>query len=165
VEQLVLPSPIGTIIVSATQQHIESIQVCETAGLTANSPENAVLQVAKIQLLDYFLGKRKCFNLPLHINKGTPFQQSVWRALQQIPYASTCSYSHIATQINAAKAVRAVGAANGKNPFLIVVPCHRVIGKNGRLTGFAVGIWRKKWLLEHERKHHGLTTTKQLQLF
>ncbi len=83
---------------------------------------------------------------------GTPFQQTVWSALERIPFGQTASYGEIAGRIAAPKAVRAVGAANGKNPIAIIVPCHRVIGGNGKLTGYAGGLQRKQWLLEHERR-------------
>jgi len=101
------------------------------------------------QLTEYFAGKRKHFNLPLNAG-GTDFQQQVWAALVEIPFGELCSYADIATNIGRPKAVRAVGAANGRNPLPIVVPCHRVIGSNGSLTGFAGGIPMKTQLLEFE---------------
>ncbi|MCT6700255.1 methylated-DNA--[protein]-cysteine S-methyltransferase [Rheinheimera sp. 4Y26] len=109
------------------------------------------LQQALKQLKEYFAGQRTCFSLPLAAT-GTAFQQQVWQALLHIPYGQSCSYGAIADFIQNPKAVRAVGAANGRNPLAIVVPCHRVIGNNGSLTGYAGGLGRKVWLLQHERQ-------------
>jgi methylated-DNA-[protein]-cysteine S-methyltransferase len=109
------------------------------------------LQQAINELQQYFTGTRCSFSLPLAAT-GTLFQQQVWQALQHIPYAQSCSYGAIANFINNPKAVRAVGAANGRNPLAIVVPCHRVIGNNGSLTGYAGGLGRKVWLLQHEQQ-------------
>lgn len=103
------------------------------------------------QLQEYFAGARRQFDLVL-CPAGTPFQQAVWRALQAIPYGATCSYGDIARAIGRPKAVRAVGAANGRNPIPIVVPCHRVIGGDGSLTGYGGGLPRKRALLELERQ-------------
>ncbi len=102
------------------------------------------------QLTDYFAGGLTEFDLPLQI-AGTPFQQQVWSALNTIPYGATLSYGELAEQIGQPKASRAVGLANGHNPVSIIVPCHRVIGANGKLTGYGGGIERKQWLLNHER--------------
>ncbi|MBW8192234.1 methylated-DNA--[protein]-cysteine S-methyltransferase [Neiella marina] len=101
------------------------------------------------QISEYFTGKRTSFELPL-APAGTSFQQAAWRALQTIPWGQTRNYSEQAVSIGKPKAVRAVGAANGRNPIAIVIPCHRVIGSNGELTGYAGGITRKEWLLAHE---------------
>jgi len=105
-----------------------------------------------VQLDEYFSGQRKSFTLPL-APKGTVFQKMVWHELQQIPYGTTCSYGEIAQKINNPKACRAVGMANGKNPIPIIIPCHRVIGKNGTLTGFGGGIGVKQQLLDIEQSH------------
>ncbi|MFK7855726.1 MAG: methylated-DNA--[protein]-cysteine S-methyltransferase [Granulosicoccus sp.] len=104
----------------------------------------------KRQLDEYFEGKRKDFSIPL-APIGTPFQQSVWKALCTVAYSTTCSYGAIAKQIGKPTASRAVGAANGANPIPIIIPCHRVIGSSGRLTGFGGGLATKAWLLAHER--------------
>ncbi len=112
-------------------------------------PAELVLAEAAIQLAAYFAGRRRHFDLPLAFY-GTPFQRRVWLALQTIPYGETRSYAAIAAQIDSAAAVRAVGAANGRNPLSIVVPCHRVIGSGGRLTGFAGGLTAKQYLLSFE---------------
>lgn len=112
--------------------------------------DNTVMEPYAQELIDYMEGKRKEFTMPLDLH-GTPFQQSVWKALQEIPYGQTVSYSDIAERIQKPKSVRAVGAAIGANPLLITVPCHRVIGKNGNLTGFRGGLDMKKKLLELEQ--------------
>ncbi len=108
------------------------------------------------QLLEYFAGHRQTFEMPL-APVGTPFQQTVWTALQSIPYGETCSYRALAESIGKPSAVRAVGAANGANPIGIVIPCHRVIGANGSLTGYGGGIENKARLLEHERRNSAET--------
>lgn len=102
------------------------------------------------QLDEYFKGKRRKFNVPLLL-KGTEFQKAVWRQLQKIPYGQTASYGDVARAVGSPRAFRAVGNANNKNPIPLIIPCHRVIGSDGRLVGFGNGIWRKKWLLEHEK--------------
>jgi methylated-DNA-[protein]-cysteine S-methyltransferase len=112
-------------------------------------PEQPILLETERQLKEYFAGTRNEFNLPLE-PVGTEFQKKVWRALEKIPFGQTRSYLDLAKSIGSAKAVRAVGAANGKNPLSIVVPCHRVIGANGTLTGFAGGLEVKAKLLAHE---------------
>ena len=110
---------------------------------------NAVVEEALVQLADYFAGRQRGFHLPLAL-RGTSFQRQVWQAVQTVPYGGTVSYATIATAIGKPQAVRAVGAANGANPVAIVVPCHRVVGSDGSLTGYGGGLWRKAWLLEHE---------------
>ena len=110
-----------------------------------------LLDEAVRQLQEYFAGTRREFDLPLD-PFGTPFQQSVWQVLRTIPYGQTMSYGQQAERLGDVRKARAVGAANGKNPLSIVVPCHRVIGSNGHLTGFAAGVEVKSWLLDHERQ-------------
>ena len=110
------------------------------------------LAEAKRQFAAWFAGDLRDFDLPLHAT-GTAFQQNVWRALCDIPYAATESYGALARRIDKPRAVRAVGAANGANPLSIIVPCHRVIGANGSLTGYGGGLPAKRWLLAHERRH------------
>lgn len=107
------------------------------------------------QLAEYFAGDRTSFDLPLHA-AGTPFQHTVWDALVQIPHGETCSYGELAARIESPGAARAVGLANGQNPISIIVPCHRVIGANGSLTGYGGGLPAKKWLLGHESQRTGL---------
>lgn len=121
------------------------------ATLSPEQRAELYLQQAISELQQYFAGIRCSFSVPLAA-AGTVFQQQVWQALQHIPYAQSCSYGAIASFINKPKAVRAVGAANGRNPLAIVVPCHRVIGNNGSLTGYAGGLGRKVWLLQHEQQ-------------
>jgi len=121
-------------------------------------PDHPVLRETARQLKLYFAGSLRCFNLPLKPN-GTEFQQRVWQALLQIPYSETRSYGEIAQQIGSIKAVRAVGAANGRNPIPIVIPCHRVIGANGKLTGFGGGLPLKRYLLKLEQDQCLLTDT------
>ena len=120
---------------------------------------NAVTKEAKQQLSEYFNQQRKAFDLPL-APVGTQFQQNVWQQLCAIPYGETCSYADIAKQLNNPNAVRAVGSANGKNPISIVVPCHRVIGANGTLTGYAGGLTRKAALLTLENPNFTVPTGK-----
>lgn len=117
--------------------------------------ETELLRAAKQQLLAYFAGELQQFDLPL-APKGTAFQERVWQALQGIDYGVTCSYGDIANQLNQAKAVQAVGAAVGKNPLSIIIPCHRVLGSQQQLTGYAGGLDRKRWLLNLEERQAGL---------
>lgn len=115
-----------------------------------NIQETELLREAKKQLDDYFGGRRRDFHLPLE-PKGTEFQQKVWRALQNIPYGKTCSYGEIAKNIGNSKASRAVGMANNRNPISIIIPCHRVIGKDGKLVGYGGGLEIKQYLLKLEK--------------
>lgn len=125
------------------------------APTTADALEHPILREAARQLAEYFAGTRRDFELPLTTG-GTAFQQEVWRSLREIPYAATWSYGELATRVGNPNASRAVGAANGMNPIPIIVPCHRVIGANGSLTGFGGGEPTKRWLLDHEAKVAGL---------
>jgi methylated-DNA-[protein]-cysteine S-methyltransferase len=113
--------------------------------------DDDILRLAREQLRAYFAGDLLDFDLPL-AGEGSPFQRKVWDALCSIPFGATVSYGDIARRVGLPKASRAVGAANGRNPISIVVPCHRVIGANGKLTGYGGGLNRKQWLLEHEQK-------------
>jgi methylated-DNA-[protein]-cysteine S-methyltransferase len=115
-------------------------------------PEAGPLQAAALQLAQYFAGERRHFDLPLRL-EGTDFQQRVWRVLTEIPYGVTWSYGELAKRIDNPNASRAVGLANGRNPISILVPCHRVIGADGSLTGYGGGLERKRWLLAHEGLH------------
>jgi len=139
-------TPIGKMEVTATASAIKSIYFVEHAR---SEHRNTITGLAKAQLHEYFDGARKSFDLPLDAD-GTEFQKTVWRALTSIPSGETCTYGDIAQKIGNPKGMRAVGLANGKNPMTIVVPCHRVIGANGKLTGYAFGTERKAWLLNHE---------------
>jgi methylated-DNA-[protein]-cysteine S-methyltransferase len=126
-------------------------------GTLTEDKNHPILQQAERELVEYLAGKRKVFSLKLDPD-GTPFQNEVWRALKAIPFGETCSYGAIAKQIGNVKAVRAVGAAIGRNPLSVMVPCHRVIGASGDLTGFAGGLEAKKFLLALEGGKNGKNT-------
>jgi len=145
--QQCLHTPIGELQINANDQDIEQI-FFQPQESFIDRP-NAITHLVKQQLEEYFLGQRTGFDLPLGA-VGTDFQHSVWRQLCAIPFGTTASYGDIAKQLNKPTAMRAVGAANGRNPIPIIVPCHRVIGANGSLTGFAGGLAAKQWLLQHE---------------
>lgn len=147
-----IESPVGKLRIEADERSITGIWLNAKGAVTPGRATGMLGELER-QLGEYFSGTRKKFDLPL-APKGTPFQIDVWTALQAIPYGATCSYSDIAKKIDRADAVRAVGAANGKNPIPIVIPCHRVIGANGSLTGFGGGLPMKKWLLAHESGGH-----------
>lgn len=147
-ETCIIKSPLGFTKISGDEDGISAISILNS--------EEKVTDIIPIELEDcvhqlneYFEGKRTQFDLALN-PEGTDFQKRVWDALQTIPYGKTCSYLELAQQLGDVKAIRAVANANGKNPLWIVVPCHRVIGSDGSLTGYAGGLYRKQWLLEHE---------------
>ena len=144
-----VPSPIGDLQLYSDGQHIVKIGFPQEADEPAEDGNDEALEACARQLAEYFRGARHRFELPL-APRGTDFQQLVWRALAAIPYGQTRSYGEIARAIGKPRAVRAVGAANGRNPLPIVVPCHRVIGSDGSLTGFAGGLAAKTCLLELE---------------
>jgi len=143
-------SPIGLLQIQGDENYITHIQFVEQQ-IDEETSVWPLGEKAKGQLEEYFAGKRTTFDLPLQA-QGTDFQHSVWKALQQIPFGKTCSYGEIALKIGNPKAARAIGNANNKNPIAIVVPCHRVIGANNELTGYAGGLWRKEFLLNLENK-------------
>lgn len=134
----------------ATETHLINIQFTQPQKALLQTTE--LLSMATIQLDEYFQGKRTTFSLPFKLT-GTPFQLAVWKELQNIPYGQTTSYKEIAQKINKPKAYRAVGMANNKNPLPIIIPCHRVIGSNGKLIGYAGGLKLKNYLLELEKSH------------
>lgn len=134
----------------ATETHLINIQFTQPQKALLQTTE--LLSMATIQLDEYFQGKRTTFSLPFKLT-GTPFQLAVWKELQNIPYGKTTSYKEIAQKINKPKACRAVGMANNKNPLPIIIPCHRVIGSNGKLIGYAGGLNLKNYLLELEKSH------------
>lgn len=142
-------SPIGTIEVKGTLQGVISLYFIEENITSFEIPD--CLKECITQLDEYFKGTRANFTLKLHI-EGTDFRKKVWNKLIDIPYAETCSYMDIANAIGNKKAVRAVGGANHNNKISVIIPCHRVIGSNGDLTGYGGGLWRKKWLLNHEKE-------------
>ena len=134
----------------ATETHLINIQFTQPQKALLQTTE--LLSMATILLDEYFQGKRTTFSLPFKLT-GTPFQLAVWKELQNIPYGQTTSYKEIAQKINKPKACRAVGMANNKNPLPIIIPCHRVIGSNGKLIGYAGGLKLKNYLLELEKSH------------
>lgn len=134
----------------ATETHLINIQFTQPQKALLQTTE--LLSMATIQLDEYFQGKLTTFSLPFKLT-GTPFQLAVWKELQNIPYGKTTSYKEIAQKINKPKAYRAVGMANNKNPLPIIIPCHRVIGSNGKLIGYAGGLKLKNYLLELEKSH------------
>lgn len=146
-------SPIGVMELVGTEQVIQSILFVERADISTTPklelPE--VMVRCQSELDEYFRGERTTFTFPIE-QTGTPFQCEVWNSLTTIPYGETASYRDLAEQVSRPKAVRAVGSTNGRNRLSIVVPCHRVIGSNGALTGYAGGLWRKEWLLRHEQR-------------
>lgn len=149
------PSPLGTMLLAASNNQLVGIWFegqAHLPDLSACAPNagQPVLHQAKLQLQDYFNGQRRQFDLPVTLAGGTAFQQVVWQALLDIPFGATCSYGQLASRIGKPSAVRAVGAAVGRNPLTIIVPCHRVIGTKGSLTGYAGGLDRKTALLQLE---------------
>ncbi|WP_163409341.1 methylated-DNA--[protein]-cysteine S-methyltransferase [Flavobacterium ajazii] len=148
-ETVYIDSPLGITKIIGDENGISVISVSEVGTNEVSETIPEILQEAVSQLNEYFEGKRTDFDLKLN-PQGTAFQQKVWKALLEIPYGKTVSYMDQTKKLGDIKAIRAVASANGKNPLWIVVPCHRVIGTNGSLTGYAGEIWRKKWLLEHE---------------
>jgi methylated-DNA-[protein]-cysteine S-methyltransferase len=141
-------SPIGLVEIVGTEKEIQAVEFVETAEEVSGEIP-ALLQTCRKQLDEYFQGKRREFSLSL-LPRGTEFQSRVWLELMKIPYGETASYKDIAEAIGSRRAIRAVGQANHRNPIAIIIPCHRVIGKGGSLTGYGGGLWRKEWLLGHE---------------
>lgn len=142
-----MPSPLGLIELVADERGISSLEF-------VNAPRydtvwSAPIELAFAQLDEYFSGQRREFDLPLGL-RGSPFEMRVWEQLCKIPYGQTVSYGDVARAIGNPRAARAVGLAVGKNPLAIVVPCHRVIGRDGKLVGYGGELWRKAWLLKHE---------------
>ncbi len=151
-----IKTPLGQAIIDGDENGVTRISITEEApsgssvsqpGTSSQVPQE--LQEAVLQLQEYFDGLRTEFSFKTAPD-GTEFQKRVWQQLQKIPFGKTLSYLEFAKELGDVKAIRAVASANGKNPLWIVVPCHRVIGTDGSLTGYAGGLWRKKWLLEHE---------------
>lgn len=147
-ETCIITSPLGYTKVIGDEDGISSVTVLNSEEtITDIIPE--ALQDCVYQLNEYFEGTRKQFSLKLN-PKGTDFQQNIWRLLQTIPYGKSISYLNLSKRFGDVKAIRAVANANGKNPLWIIIPCHRVIGSDGSLTGYAGGLHRKQWLLNHE---------------
>lgn len=146
-------SPIGWIEVKAND--VQLVSILFKGKLVEGTAHGNLLTDQCIEALkEYFKGERRQFNLPLQM-AGTPFQQRVWQTVATIPYGQTTTYQLLSQQLQQPMAIRAVGTANGKNKLLIVIPCHRVIGSDGHLVGYAGELWRKKWLLEHEARQAG----------
>jgi methylated-DNA-[protein]-cysteine S-methyltransferase len=149
----VVPAPIGRLVVASDGAAIVGVWMANAkpndASWADHRGDDALLAQAREELGAYFDGRRRTFTVPLAPN-GTEFQRRVWQELRTIPFGSTTSYAAIAHRVANAAAVRAVGAANGRNPIPIIIPCHRVIGSDGSLTGFGGGLDRKRWLLHHE---------------
>ncbi len=149
----VVPTPIDRLIVASDGSAIVGVWMANAApddsGWEDRRGTDGLLTEAREQLTAYFAGRLRSFDVPLAPN-GTDFQRRVWSALREIPFGTTISYADLARRVSNVAAVRAVGAANGRNPIPIIVPCHRVIGSDGSLTGFGGGLPRKQWLLRHE---------------
>lgn len=156
-ESCIINSPLGYTKIVGDKDGIQSVSVLNSEEEVSKTIPKSLVNCVE-QLNEYFEGKRKNFKLKLN-PKGTDFQQKVWVELNSIPFGKTLSYMDLSKKLGDAKAIRAVANANGKNPLWILVPCHRVIGSDGSLTGYAGGLHRKKWLLEHE------SPVKQQQLF
>lgn len=152
ISQITVETPIGLLMITATDEAIIGVK---PTGYEENIVENEVsyivAQKCKTELEEYFTGKRKSFDLPLK-QEGTEFQKQVWKQLKRIPYGETRTYGEVAKLMGNSKAARAIGMANHNNPILILVPCHRVIGADGSLTGYSAGIEAKKYLLEFEKR-------------
>ncbi len=143
-----LTSPLGSIQIEGDDEGISQVIFLDEAiPQSEKIPETLINVVSQLQ--DYFAGKRSDFDLKLN-PKGTDFQKKVWLQLAEIPFGKTTSYLQMAKDLGDPKVIRAAASANGKNPIAIIIPCHRVIGSDQSMTGYAGGIWRKKWLLEHE---------------
>ncbi|HEY2273000.1 MAG TPA: methylated-DNA--[protein]-cysteine S-methyltransferase [Jatrophihabitantaceae bacterium] len=154
-----IPSPLGELLVTRDDEGLTGLYLPTGRHATTPPPagdrDDAAFEDVRMQLAEYFAGRRTDFVLPLHAS-GTAFQKRVWTALCDIPYGRTASYGQTAAAIGAPTASRAVGLANGQNPISIIVPCHRVVGANGSLTGYGGGLEAKRWLLEHEKGQAGL---------
>lgn len=145
----IVDSPLGKIEINGDSSGLGSVIFLDSEEIVISNTIPSELKEAATQLNEYFKGERKEFTVKLS-PKGTDFQQKVWKELQKIPFGKTVSYQQIANQLGNPKVIRAAASANGKNPISIIIPCHRVIGSDGSLTGYAGGLHRKKWLLELE---------------
>ena len=154
-----MESPLGNILLEADDKGITIVQFSWAENVPTKT-SNSILNQCAQELAGYFEDKRMFFTVPLSLN-GTDFQMHVWEELQNIPYGTTSTYLKLAQKLGDEKVIRAAASANGKNPIAIIVPCHRVIGTNGDLVGYAGGLDKKKWLLEHEGALH----KDQLELF
>ncbi len=148
-ETIFIQSPIGVLELKGNAEGLVSVLFKDAKTVVISEIIPKELKDAVVQLQEYFEGKRKEFKLKLS-PEGTDFQKRVWRQLQEIPFGKTTSYQQVANQLGDPKVIRAAASANGRNPISIIIPCHRVIGSDGSLTGYAGGLHRKKWLLEFE---------------
>lgn len=148
-EKAYLHTPLGIALIEGNESGVCRISILDEKPDDFSAEVPAVLQESVTELEEYFSGIRKDFTMKIN-PKGTDFQKRVWQELINIPFDTTKSYHKLSVALGDVKAIRAVASANGKNPLWIVVPCHRVIGSDGSLTGYAGGLWRKKWLLEYE---------------
>lgn len=149
-------SPIGLILIEDSEEGICKINFSEETTIPSSSSLDSSphLDSCIDQLQAYFAGELKCFDIPLNIeSQGTSFRRSVWKELYRVNYGQTISYKDLAVKVECPKAYRAVGSANGTNPISIVIPCHRVIQHDGNIGGYGGEVWRKKWLLDHEKKY------------
>ena len=146
-------SPIGLIEITGTEKALTGVHFVEKKSNPDPSIPLPLKNCCK-QLYEYFVGDRKEFDIKLQM-EGTSFQKRVWNQLIKIPYGKTVSYKDVALAIKNGKAVRAVGSANGRNNISIIIPCHRVIAHDGTLGGYGGGLWKKEWLLDHEKKYRG----------
>ena len=164
--QRLLRTPVGVLRVTASERGVTAIERVSRASVASRAKVSGRAKVSRTQvspraarhadtavrqLREYFAGTRQQFDLPLN-SSGTAFQQKVWQQLIQIPFGETITYLHMAKRLGNVKSIRAAASANGKNPLAIIIPCHRVVGADGKLTGYAGGLHRKQWLLEHEGK-------------
>ncbi len=144
-------SPLGNLQITCSDEALCGLTFIDDKEAEEGTETNSLTGLMCRQLDEYFNGERQLFQMPM-LQSGTPFQSKVWELLQAIPYGKTVSYMDLSKKYGDTKAIRAVAAANGKNNLAIIVPCHRVIGTNRTLTGYAGGLWRKQWLLSHEAK-------------
>lgn len=144
-------SPAGNLQIQCTDEAISAVFFTEQSA--PGGDDHPLINKCSSQLDEYFNGSRTSFDLPL-LQNGSAFQQKVWSLLYSIPFGKTLSYKNLSLQYGDIKAVRAIASANGKNAISIIIPCHRVIGNNGSLTGYSGGLWRKQWLLQHEARWH-----------
>lgn len=145
-------SPIGTIELIGNERGLLEVRFAERKASGRRLQPPPVIAEAVEQLEEYFAGYRRNFTLKLQL-KGTDFEQKAWREVRRVPYGRTASYGEVARSLGQPGAARAIGGANHRNPIVIIVPCHRIIGADGQLVGYGGGLWRKEWLLAHEMEH------------
>ncbi len=153
-------SPIGLLKIGGTDQYIAELSFVDNTQQLAHGEPGVsdIIHICTEQLIEFFQGRRRIFNIPIH-QDGTDFQQRVWNELLDVPFGKTMSYLDLAKKLGDPKVIRAAASTNGRNKIAIIVPCHRVIGTDKSLTGYSGGLWRKKWLLQHEfRQMHGIQT-------